>query len=155
MVVSINFENQHNSQWYKGYHYKCEYKFKKDNSGPKNGTPLKLTNLPVKGDKNYIRFWAAKKNPFKKYWKTIDQAYDEQCVLEEEPSLDYFNGGWVKIDKRGTANIRIIVPSGYINNSGEKEEPHIHFRICSNDQMSHVYTVPIKKSDINSSISIV
>ena len=151
MVLTIQFQEQPTNEWYTGYHFDCKKNFKKTQKGPKNGTPIKITNLPISSKNSYLRFWAARKNLDKNIWDNLDDAYRH---VEHEPGLNYYNGGFVEIDKKGVALIRLELPSGYINNQGEKEKPHLHFRICSKNNMSHVYTLPIPKTNINSSIKL-
>ena len=142
MVVTIKFEEQHNDKWYIGYEYDCKSKFKK-NVGPKNGTPIKISHLPISGRRNYLRFWGAMQNNNNEIWNNINEAYDETGDIEKTPPLSYYNGGFVEIDRQGKARIRLELPSKYINNIGEKEPPHLHFRICSENKMSRVYTMPL------------
>ena len=60
-----------------------------------------------------------------------------------------FIEGVLKINRQGVADIKLQLPSGYINNVGEKESPHLHFRLCSDNKMSPVYTLPIHFQKIN------
>ena len=150
MVLTVYFKPEHDSNWYTGYDFNCVKHYQKSNYGPKNGTRIKIKNLPVNSSKhNYLRFWAAKKKKGSKVWKTSSQAYNEDSEIETEPAFNYFNSGFVKINRLGVADIKLQLPSSYINNMGVKESPHIHFRICSGDKMSPVYTLPLSIEKMN------
>ena len=154
MVLSLNFEDSinHDPKWYLGYQYDCINSYNKNNGGPKNGTKIKFCSLPKTRKPSFLRFWAAKHNKNEENWVNSSEAYNENSDKEEEPTMNYFNGGLVKIDKNGCANIRLILPSGYTNNQNQIENPHIHFRICTDGRMSGVLTQEIKVNNIDSSL---
>lgn len=144
MVLNIEYDYNlpHSTRWKEGYTvHSCKLLFKKELTGPKNGTSIKISNLPVvAGEDTYLRFWAAGDDPNGDVWKNYHTAYDTQAQYEKEPNIDYYNGGIVKISKYGTAKFKLIMPDGYYDNDGHIIAPHLHYRLCSNNRMSHVMT---------------
>ena len=139
MVLTYKYQSplKHKKKWYQGYNIECS-NFK-ENKGPKNGSPIKITNLPH-SDSVYVRFWGAKHNKDDLNWENFKKAYDEKSKYESEPSISYFNGGVVKADKKGIVRFRLILPSGYKNKDGLVENPHFHYRVCNGNKMGGVTT---------------
>ena len=149
MVLTFNYNEpiKHKNKWFLGYNIECKKSYKKYNDGPKNGTIIKIRNLPR--DQNvYLRFWAAKQNNKNSIWSNVNEAYDNKSKYESEPEIEYFNGGMIRVSNKGLATFRLILPSSYkYNNTIIK--PHFHYRLCINNKMTKVITQYINTENIN------
>ena len=113
-------------------------------TGPHDGICLKLIHIPWHGrDPLYLRFWAARGGTEK--WKDFQDAYQEKGPMETEPSLDYPNGGIVKVSKKGKAKFRLHLPRGYMGEGGFVP-PHFHYYLCYQRKRSPVHTVYLQRS---------
>ena len=113
-------------------------------TGPHDGICLKLINIPWHGrDPLYLRFWAARGGTEK--WKDFQEAYEERGPMGKEPSLNYPNGGMVKVSKKGEAKFRLHLPRGYMADGGFIP-PHFHYCLCYQRKRSPVHTVYLEQS---------
>ena len=132
MVLMFN-HNNNNSQFYISNSYNCSKLYVKNKEGPKNGTSIRISRLPIYNNKSYLRFWAANDSNSN---LNENEAYRGGI----EPNMNYINGGIVKISKHGVANFKLLFPSAYYKD-GKLQKPHFHYRICFENTISNIFTI--------------
>ena len=150
MTYTFEYRPQlpHGTAWTQGYDgASCDKAVQELGSqakGPRNGLCMRMIQIPWHGSHSlYLRFWAARGG--NTYWNDFADAYDEQGPMEKEPSLDFPNGGMVKVSKKGKAKFRLHLPQGYMSDKGFVP-PHFHYCLCYRGRRSPVQTVYIERS---------
>ena len=123
----------HGLKWCSGYSIGTDCKsyhrtwFHKKGNGPRTGEKIILRNiLSSNSNKIYVRFW------------TEDATSD--TLLNEEPDIEYINGGMVGVNKKSQAVFRLCLPKTITTEEG-KIPPHFYYRLCKDGLMSPVHTI--------------